>query len=203
MKHYLLLIGAAVIAVSARGSVMYSIDPSTSNVLPGSMDAFDVVLTNMGSAITVGTFTFEVTVAGTAVSFTGADFTPTSFPYIFAGTSVDEDFSIPLYSSIVPSQILDASDSSDSAGVTLASGESLSLGQVLFSVSKTATVGSSFAVTFTSSQGTNSLSSPTGGNIPINTLNSGMINITPEPSSAVLLIAGLTWLSFKARSRRR
>jgi hypothetical protein len=197
---------AAAFTCSPAGATTFSIQPSAVSASPGSSgNAFDVVLTNNGpGSITVGIFAFEVSVTDADVNLTGADFSTGATAYIFAGHSFDQDNSLPLN---LPSsgQTLDASDSYDisGSGVTLTSGESLALGEVLYSVSPTAVAGPvtvSFTGTPSVSDG-NNLSDPSFNAINVDTFTSGTITITtPEPSSIFLTLAGMAAL---AALRRR
>jgi hypothetical protein len=182
----------------ARATTIFSIQPTTF-AAPGSTgNAFDVVLTNSGpGSIEVGGFSFEVSVTNPAISLTGADFTPIVAPYIFAGNSFDEDLPIALNST--SGATLDASDTYETAlsGVTLISGESLSLGEVLYNVAANASAGS-FAVSFTGTPSVadaNNLADNNGNAIDVGTFTSGTINIVPEPSSLLLLLAGTAALA--------
>jgi hypothetical protein len=106
MKHFLGLSTAsclaALLCAPVQGSPIesnsFSIAPSTVSASAGDVgDAFDVLLTNNGSFdISVAAFAFEVTVADTDVTLTGADFSTTAAPYIFAGDSFDQNNSLTL-----------------------------------------------------------------------------------------------------------
>jgi hypothetical protein len=104
-------------------------------------------------------------------------------------------------------QTLDASDSYDvvGSGVTLTSGESLALGDVLFNVSPTAATGP-FTVSFTGTPAVadaNNLSDPSFNPINVDTFTSGTIDISsvPEPSSLFLMLGGAAALALAARRR--
>ncbi|HTB15034.1 MAG TPA: PEP-CTERM sorting domain-containing protein [Bryobacteraceae bacterium] len=213
MKHALRLLVAgcgATLLCSPASATEFSIQPSIVVASPGAVgDAFDVVLTNNGaSSITVGTFAFEVSVTDPDITFVGADFSTSAAPYIFAGQSVDETFSLPLLTSNT-GQTLDASDSffPFGSGATLTPGESLALGEVLFDVSPTAAPGS-FAVSFTGTPSVadaNNLSDPTGAPIGVDTFTPGSIDVvsSPEPSSIFLVLTGAAALALSIRRRRR
>jgi hypothetical protein len=195
-------LAAMLICSPAKGDMIFSIQPATVFGAQGdAADAFEVVLTNTGaSAVTVGGFSFEVTVTDPDLSLNSAGFTTTVDPYIFAGHSFDvnNSFTLNLNSGLT----LDATDSYDPSGSGMALGslQSLSLGQVLFSVSPTATLGA-FAVTFTGGAA-NSLSDALGNNINIDTLTPGTIDIVPEPSSLALTITAVAVLTAAFRKRR-
>jgi hypothetical protein len=204
---------AVLICSPARASTSFSISPSTFDALPGDVgDAFDVVFTNLGpGSITVAGFAFEVSVTDTDITLTGADFSTSAYPYIFAGDSVDEDLSVPL-NLPTSGQTLDANDTYDlSGGITLTSDESLALGEVLFSVSPTAATGP-FTVSFTgipAPSDANNLSDPSGNAINVDSFIDGTIDITgstesvPEPSSFFLVLAGIAAVLPKCLLSRR
>jgi len=194
---------AAVLVCSpARASTIFSIQPSTVAATPGSVGgAFDVVLTNSGpSSITVAGFSFEVSVTNTNITLIGADFSPASGAYIFAGDSEDEGLSIPL--NITSGQTLDANDTyaGSGSGAILAPGQSLALGAVLFEVSPSAAPGLS-TVSFTGGAAFNNLSDPSGNLIAVGSFSSGTTDIVPEPSSLFLTLAGVPVLAGWARRR--
>jgi PEP-CTERM motif len=200
----------------ARASTTYSIQPPTVAASPGDVgDAFDVVLTNNGpSSILVQSFAFEVSVTDADVTLTGADFSTGAFTYIFAGNSFDQNNFLPL--NTTSGQTLDGSDgTSDGAGITLTSGQSLALGRVLFDISPTAATGP-FTVSFTGTPAvgdSNNLTGPGPSFTPINvdSFSSGTITITsssvPEPSSLWLVLGGMVAVAVRrtreARGDRR
>jgi len=191
---------AAVLVCSpARAGTIFSIQPSTVAATPGSVgNAFDVVLTNSGpGSITVAGFVFEVSVTDTDITLTGADFSPAAFPYIFAGHSFYESSSIPL--NYTSGQTLDAADVYDifGSGVTVASGESLALGEVFFDVSSGAAIGA-FLVTFTGTPAVgdaNIWSDPLANLISVDSFADGTIETVPEPGSLFLMLVGLSALA--------
>jgi hypothetical protein len=173
---------------------LFSILPATVYANPGDVgDAFDVILTDGGpGSISVQSFSFEVSVTDPAITLTGANFSTTPDSYIFAGDSFDIDTSSALNTD--SGQTLDASDlTNDGLGITLTSGESLALGQVLFNVAGNAAPGP-LAVSFTGGTNFNNLSNPSGGNIPILSLTGDTIDVAPEPASAFLLGGALCLL---------
>jgi hypothetical protein len=196
---------AVLLGVPGRAATILAIEPPTVSANPGEVGGvFDVVLTNSGpGSITVGSFNFEVSVAGTDITLTGADSSTVAPPYIFAGHSVDADISIPL--NFTSGQTLDANDTYDvpGSGVTLTAGESLALGELFFNASPTAAFGG-ITVSFTGGAAANNLSDPAGDIIAINTFSGGTINITsaPEPSSFLLMLAGTAAIAAWNRRRR-
>jgi hypothetical protein len=127
---------------AACASTLFSIQPSAALAEPGYSGEFDVVLTNSGPAgIVVQSFSFQVSVTGPGITLTGAGFSTSSLGYIFAGDSFDVNNGFTLNLDL-PGQTMDGTDGTDSgAGISLASGESLALGAVLFDVSPTAALG--------------------------------------------------------------
>ena len=193
----------------ARAGTVFSIQPSTMAAAPGDVgDSFDVVLTNNGPGrITVGGFSFEVSVTDPNITFTGADFSTAALPYIFAGDSFDEDNSLPLNYDF--GQTLDATDTYDVilSGVTLTSGESLALGEVQFDVAYGAATGP-VTLSFTGGAGANSLSDALGNFISVDSLNNGEVTLeaqssTSEPASWLLLGGGLAALGLLRVNARR
>ena len=189
----------------ARASTTYSIDPASISAHPGDVgDTFDVIFTNNGSdALSVAAFSFEVSVADPDITLTGAGFSTTVSPYIFAGDSFDVDNSETLnfvnldgYSP----QILDGSDvTNDATGVTVGPGDSADLGQVQFDVASPAQTGP-FEVTFTGEvsnvANANNLATPEGDGINVDSFSGGtiMVSSVPEPSSLLLGSLGMAAL---------
>jgi hypothetical protein len=185
---------------SANASTTYSIDPATLSAHAGDVgDSFDVLFTNHGpDALLVAAFDFEVSVADTDITLTGADFSTNSSPYIFAGDSSDQINSFPLtYVNVdgYSPQILDASDlTNDSAGATVAPGASADLGRVLFNVANPAQTGS-FAVTFTGEvtnvAHANNLANTDFVGITVDSFSGATISVSsvPEPSSLLAAFA--------------
>jgi hypothetical protein len=173
----------------AHASVIVSVQSVT--VGPGSSgDGFDVLLTNSGpSSITVGAFSFGITIADSMINFTDAN-TSTAVPYVLAGDSLfGPDLTGP-----TSGQSLISSDVAlyPLSGGTLASGVTEGLGHILFNVAANAAPGQ-YAVSL-GGYPTTSLSDPAGSVVSITTLTSGQITIAsvstvPEPSSILLLLA--------------
>ncbi len=200
---FLIAIGAvSLVHVSANAAIIYSISPVTVSAQPGdSGDLFDVLLTNSGPApVSVAGFSFEVTAADPDITLTGADYSPVAAPYIFAGNSYFQENGIPLNFVNADGgspQILDAGDvAADSIGTTLAAGESVGLGQVLFDVDNSAQPGP-FAVSFSGEVSgiadANNLSTPEGDTISVDSFSGGTISVSgvpsvPEPASLMLAL---------------
>jgi hypothetical protein len=162
---------------------------------PGSSgNAIEVYLLNTGgSSIVIGGFNFEIG-ADSDIDFTGAGYS-TSAPYIFAGDSFDQAYSLPLNLSIGSSLL--ASDSSYSGdGATLGAGHTLGLALVTFDVSPTAAAGP-VTVSFSIGPSDTNLSDLLGHSIPIDRFVDGTINVpaaVPEPSTAAMFLAALMGL---------
>jgi len=209
---FVTICAVGLICSPARADVIFSIAPATISANPGDVgDQFDVVLKNTGpGSISVAGFNFEVSVTNPDITLTGADFSTVAFPYIFAGNSFDQNNLLTL--NYTSGQTLDASDTSnDGTGVTLAPGDSLALGDVLFSIANPAAAGP-FTVSFSGGlgpSGANNLSDPSSGNaINVDDSFSGTISISgtstvPEPSTSLPLAAALLIAAFFAHKRRR
>jgi hypothetical protein len=187
----------------ARASSIVSVQSVTA--APGSSaDEIDVELTNSGpSAVTIGGFTFGISIADLDISFTDAN-TSTAAPYIFGADSLfGPDLTGP-----TSGQSLSTSDLFDIpfSGVTVGSGTTVGLGHVLFNVSPHAANGS-FSVGLALFPFT-SLSDESGNNVPIGVRSSGQIIITPaaqavpEPSSLSMLLSGVAIAVIYSRRRR-
>jgi len=153
-------------------------------------NSFEVDLTNMSSSsITVGGFSFELSIANPNISLTGVT-TSTAAAYVFSG---DSTFG-PDLTTFSNGQLIDASDidSIVLAGTTIDPGATFGLGRVFFDVSSSALPGvttvnlSPFPET--------TLSDAAGNDLPIGTLSPGQITIlgstVPEPSSLLLISLG-------------
>jgi len=201
LRPYVLL-GAVALALAGSFPVQASpiMIAGTATVNAGSTgDTLDFTLFNSGaSAITLGGFSLEISVADTHVSFTSAT-TATSLPYVFAGDSLFG----PLISTSGPGQTLDASDFCLVCADTIAAGATVGLAHIFFDVAAGASSGpltvSVTAFPFTS------LSDPLGNDIAA-TLQDGTITITggaavPEPSTLALFALPALFLA-RRRFRR-
>ena len=184
--------------VSARADLLLSVD-SVVALAGSSGNSLDVELTNTGSPVTIGGFSFGVVTPGSDISFTDAN-TSTALTYIFAGNSLfGPDLTGP-----VAGQSLSTSDvfATPGGGTTLGTGATVSLANLLFDVSAGASAGV-FPVAFEPFPVT-SLSDASGNNLDISTLSAGSITIeptaVPEPSTLALL-AGFLILTCAARRR--
>ncbi|HVO03713.1 MAG TPA: hypothetical protein VMT54_16030 [Candidatus Cybelea sp.] len=191
-------------AAPARASVILSLSDAVA--APGDTgDYLDATLTNTGPAITVAAFSFGVSVApGSGVNFTSVTTDTVVHPYIFAGNSLfAPDITNP--GQTLPSNAIGASDvPADPFGFTsLATGESLALGHILFNVDSSASPGA-VAVIVTAYPFT-SLADKDANNINIDSLVGGTIHInaaiTPIPGTSLLFVTALAGLTLVLRKR--
>ena len=120
----------------ARAGLIVSVVSVTANA-GSTSDALDITLTNTGpSAVTVGGFSFGVSVATTNITLTQANIS-TAAPYIFDGNSLfGPVISTSTGQSLIASDLFAISGS----GTTLGGAE-VGLGHLLFDVSQTASSG--------------------------------------------------------------
>jgi hypothetical protein len=182
----------ALSAVPASGGVVIEIG----SIFAGqgsSGNTIEVDVRNTGgSSIVIAGFNFEIN-ADSGIDFTGADFS-TSALYVFAGDSWDQANSQPLNTSTGSS--LSAGDIFNiiGNGVTLDGGQTMGLALVTFDVSPMAALGP-VTVSFSTDPADTILSDPGGDPIPIDSFESGTIDVTaPEPSTAAMLLAALMGL---------
>jgi hypothetical protein len=168
---------------------------------PSSADTLDVTLTNTGPGpVTLGGFSFGLSVTDPAITFTSATVATVIAPYIFAGQSLFG----PTISTSAPGQTLDASDLG-LTGATIAGGAAVGLGHVFFSVAAGDTAGPK-AVTLAAFP-TTGLSDVNDSFVAFSASN-GMITIAgtssgvPEPSTILLMLAGITSLTLAGRHRK-
>jgi hypothetical protein len=175
-----------------------------SDVAAGSTgNSFDVLLTNTsGPAVAIGGFFFEVTSSSSDTTFTDAT-TATGTPYIFGSDSLFGPDIIGFGSTATD---LNASDLDAAGSISLAAGDTVALGHVLFDVSPTAATQD---VTFTlvGFPGT-SLSDEAGNDVPIDTFTGGQFTIegatapVPEPSTLILLFSAVPLVLVRRRTMR-
>lgn len=211
MMRFVLVIlcGAVLIAPAYATPITFSIVPVTLNPMPGDVgDSFDVLLTNgTGAALSVAAFSFEVSSNDADVTLISADTFTSAAAYIFSGDSFD------LISGGGPVNTssgakLDGSDlTNDFTNVSIASGATVGLGEVFYNVAPGAAL-APFTISFSGGAAANNLSD-TSFNVTDPDI-SGVLNLTitspsptssPEPSSLVLLPAGLIALVWKARRK--
>jgi hypothetical protein len=184
----------------ARAASIPTISFTTVTAAPGSTgNMVDLLLTNTSLAsITVASFNFDVTSLDPDITFTGADMSPASAPYIFLGDSFDAIFGFPFVTSVSPLHAFDLSFSG--AGTTLAQNAVVGLGRLFFSVAPNAAQGG-FAIHLTPDPGT-SLADASGGPIPASLVD-GEITIAsaPEPATLGLLFSGVALIFVRRRFR--
>jgi len=168
-----------------------------------SANGIDVELSNLDPlAVTIGGFSFGISIANLDISFTGAN-TSTAAAYIFGTDSVFG----PILTGPTSGQSLATADLFiiPFSGVTLDSGTTVGLGHVLFDVSPNAASGS-FPVDLALFP-TTSLSDESGNDVPIDTLSNGLITIkpeaVPEPSSLSMFLSGVAVVAVMVGGRRR
>jgi hypothetical protein len=177
------------VAPPARADIIVSVQ-SASATTGTSGNTLEVDVENTGASVDIASFSFEISVAPTSgITFTGADDNTSMASYIFVGNSL---FGPNI--STTTGTILDASDLAVTGSTTLGTGETLGLGRVFFDVAASAALVPE-TVSLTDYPST-SLTDPDLNNVPIDTLNNGMITIVaggivPEPSALILAILGL------------
>jgi hypothetical protein len=201
-KNSILLAGLGLClmaALPAHGSMIVSIESVTAGVGTNN-DSLDVLLTNTGpSAISVGSFTFNVSTSDTSIVFTDVSTATATAPYIFSSSLFGPDLTGPNSGQTFT---LEPSDIGGTGDVSIGSGDTVGLGHVLFDVTNGATTGP-FAVTLGPTPAVTSLANGSG-NVTVNTLTNGTITITPVPEPATVLPAALAFLiALAARCRQR
>jgi hypothetical protein len=191
VKHFLAIflttIALILTATSQLVAAGITISLTPASATAGSTgNSFEVDLTNSGSSsVTVGGFSFELSIANPNISLTSAN-TATTAIYVFSGDSLFG----PNISTSSPGQIMDASDIDSilMTGTTINPGSTFGLGRVFFDVSANATP--SVTPVNISTFPNTSLSDSLGNNLPIDVLSAGRITIAgttvPEPSSFLL-----------------
>lgn len=207
-KHQVLLAATLVYLLSATipADAGLLMDIAPNSAAPGTSGTLEVTLTNTGTGnldlIVVGGFSFEITAAGTDVTFSDVTTATSLYTYIFPGSdSLSESLFGP--GSLVPmitnnGQTISASDNfNGSAGKTLTPGETVSLGLVSYSISSSAPIGV-IPITFTSAD----VSDSSGVDIPVVLSTSGNINVVPEPSSLISMLLGSVGIGIGVYRRR-
>ncbi len=165
---------------------------------PGSSGEFDVLLTVASNIpFQTGAFSLDILSSNPLLQFTDAS-TMTTIPYVFAGNSFDQINGFPLATKT--GQELVASDAANNGLAFVRNNETVSMGEVFYTISRSAPLDSTFAVTFAA--GT-SIANSMGNSFAINTVNGTVSTaVIPEPVQIPLIIAsfGLIALS-RMRSR--
>ena len=165
-------------------------------------NTLEVDVQNTGAPVDIAAFSFEISVAaGSGITFTAADISTSTFPYIFAGNSAQG----PNINVSTGTDLL-ASDNAVSGSTTLGTDMTLALGRVTFDVASSAPLGP-VTVSLTDFPAT-SLTAPDLSDIHFDTLTNGTITVmqgaaVPEPSSlipACLGLLGAAWLIRRSRS---
>jgi hypothetical protein len=195
-RHWLPVVALAGVLLSARpaaADLIVSVQSVTGVAVGSTGQTLQVNLTNTAgsSAVSLGGFSFGLSVSDSHIVFTQADVF-TVKPYIFAGHSLFG----PIISNAGSGQSLVASDFYDVAnsGISLAGGTTVGLGDVVFNVLASAAPGAVFNVTL--DPFSTSLADFAGNNVPITTLSNGSITTAgaptvPEPPTLVLVVAFL------------
>ena len=174
------------------------------SVSPGSAgNSFDILLTNTsGPNVFIGAFTFEVEASSPDVTFIDATISTSAAPYIFGGNSTIG----PDILGSTTGQDLTAFDLYSGAGnVTIASGATVSLGDVTFDVSYGAPTE---MVPLTLVDAGTSLASADGTAVPIASFSDALLDIStvcvPEPrSSGLFAIASAFLIAMGCRLARK
>lgn len=184
--------------------ISFSIQSTAANA-GSSGDRFEVILTNSGpSTVNIAGFSFGLQTSDADIIFTDVT-TDTTTSYIFAGDSLfGPDIVNPGGAS--GQQILASDLELTGSGIDLLAGQSLGLGEVFFNVSPTASTGIA-NLTFLSFP-SSSLADSSAADIAIAELNGGTVTISgsssvPEPSSVLLLAAGIGILGYWHRNAAR
>lgn len=196
-----LFVLALAAAPAAHADLVVSVSSAAVNAGTAN-DVLDVTLLNTGSsAVTIGAFSFGLSVMNPDITFTGA--TTSGATYIFAGDSLfGPEIGTAAGQSVMASDLFDMIGS----GAVVGAGGSVGLGQVLFDVAANAASGA-FAVTLSAPE--TSLADPATTNLPIQSLVNGQISIAaqasvPEPSPIFGILTLLAALSGRPlRTRRR
>jgi hypothetical protein len=189
----------------ARADLVFGIADASATV-GSSSNSFDVTLTNSGpSDVVIAGFSFEITTTSAHVNFSDVTVSTQSAPYIFCA-----------YSEFGPDITIFASGNTVLAGdnyvtpyegVTLATGQTLDLGHVVFALDSTAP-STPIPINFTTDASTG-VNDPNG--IPFQDLSipgPGVLTIqvggaaAPEPSSFVLALQGLLLFGYIAKECR-
>ena len=194
------LLGTAPLRASAVFT--YSIQ-SVVSASPGT-GSFEVDLTNnSGAAAVVDSFDFGLSMPNASFTFTSARCDTTLNTYIFAPPATNSIACPAINGNALPDTILNAGDvwGGTGAGVSVADGATVALGEVFFSIAGGVTPGP-YVVSFIPAD--DSMATVTGALIgPIDDSGTGTITIAaPEPTTMALL--GLTLLPlFWAKRRGR
>lgn len=168
-----------------------SMEIQDSEAAPGSSGFFDVFVSNSDAlGVDIGGFSFELLIGGASgVSFTSVATTPTTEPYIFAGTGAVDVLGANFSDDAFPNTSFVAKDLAILVlGATLDPNETLSLGRVTYDLDPTVSPGTVIPVTFGSFT---DLSDPFTLPIAFSTDNGAITaasstSTVPEPSTFVM-----------------
>lgn len=193
---------AAALLVAATLAPMHGaaiLSLSSANVNPGTLgNVIELTLTNTGpSAISIGAFNFAVStpVLG-GITFSDATVNTTSASYIFSGSG--DSFvidSLGGFSVVLSGAGTNAITGNDfrltpGAATLVGSGVTVGLAHLLFDVNAATSYGIQIAAIGITLAESN-LADGNGNTVTINSFVNGQISVIPEPSSIVLLGAGI------------
>ena len=173
----------AVFGVAHHSQAGLIVELPTISVTPGTSGEFNVLVFNNhpmgGRSYNVAGFSLELSLIGPAgVTFTGVDIATTAAPYLFhlSGTDVPVPGSSPLSYDLFPTTTFMASDTEFAAPYfdVIAPGDTYGLAHVYYAADATA--------------GSGDLQWIVGPGTSFSEINGN--NVTPEPSSWVLLLSG-------------
>lgn len=203
----LMLCAAAFLGLAGLGRAALIMNVQSVTDAAGSTgDTLDVTLTNTGSgAVTVGGFSFGLSVGTTDLSFTGVSTGTTSATYIFGANSLfGPDISVQPPN--LPGQTLDAQDiDALFTGSSVGAGATVGLGHITFNLSAGAVAG---PITLSFIPVGDSLSDQNGTALAFST-GTGSVTVTsatPEPATSLMVGVALTGIlgamrHFRGRAR--
>ena len=189
---------------SAKADLIFGVT-TISGEAGSSSNSLDVTLTNTGATDAyIAGFSFEITAAGTDVTFLNVTTSTTSVGYIFT-PSANSSFGPDITLAVSPDgHTISANDNYAIANsdVTLAHGHTIGLGHVNFSISSTAAV-SPISIIFTDYPSTG-VNDSAGNQATIVVPTDAHINVTvPEPTTLASFGVGAIGLIVAMKSRRK
>ena len=194
-------------STSAAAGLIFEVT-TNSGETGSSSNSLDVLLANTGTTdASIAGFSFEITAAGTDVTFINVTTSTISDAYFFAGNSLyGPDITFGLSTD---GHTISANDNYKipNADVTLAAGQTLGLGHVNFALSSSAPV-SPISITFTDAPTTgvnDSAGHPENFVLPVDAhivVSPGPTSV-PEPSTIVSLGIGMIGLIVAMKARRK
>jgi hypothetical protein len=195
-------VGLIGIAALGKASVILNVQ-SVSDAAGSTGDTLEVTLTNTGTAITVGGFSFGLSVGTSNLSFTAVTTGTTTATYIFNGQSLfGPDISVQPPN--LPGQSLKAEDLAEVSATVVGSGATVGLGHITFNLAA-ATPAGGIPLNFIALD--DSLADQLGSPIAFST-GTGTVTVTgsasiPEPATFVLVGAALAGLIVRWHGFRR